>query len=278
MFRVVAGRGGRNGTWSERRECVVCGSDWPARLATAGLVATGLVDIVAIAFDRDRYSLLARIESGAYVTASEVNASDHRLAVIELVKISLYVVTAVVFIWWFRRAYSNIDGLGGRRRFGLGWAIGGWFVPVLFLWRPKELANDLWLTSDPDHPVERRSPAGISPLVHWWWGLFLVSTWIGNRAYNWGGSTAYDTTSTAFLEVSEALEIVAACLAVAVVLKLTSRQRQRAERRAALGPAALAELDEPGDTEAAPSRSRRVLSRVRPGQAADDDGGRNLHL
>jgi len=195
-----------------------------ARAVVAALVATGIADVVAVIFDWNRYELLGRIESGAGVSLSEANASDHRQAVMGLVQVALFLVTAVLFIRWFRRAYLNVDALGGERRFGAGWAIGAWFVPVVNLWRPKQIANDLWRTSEPGVLRLERG----SPLLAWWWGTFLVSSWLDGRAALASGSTAHELRSSAVVYLaSDALDVVAVVLAVAVVLTLTRRQEER---------------------------------------------------
>lgn len=49
------------------------------------------------------------------------------------------------FLVWFWLAYRNLDALDLRRRYGTGWAIGGWFVPFLNLARPKQVAAVLAL-------------------------------------------------------------------------------------------------------------------------------------
>jgi hypothetical protein len=207
-----------------------------ARWAIAALVATGLTDLVAVVLDWNRYDLLGRIESGGAFTLNEANASDHRQAVMGVIQIGLVVITAIVFIRWFRRAYANIDALGGERRFGTGWAIGAWFVPILNLWRPKQIANELWHTSDPDHPNENRADAGGSSVLTLWWILFLVSNWISQVAGRlaFSGDTAHELKSStgAFL-FADAVDIFAAVLAITVVLKLTARQEERARARAA---------------------------------------------
>jgi hypothetical protein len=204
-------------------------------MTTAALLATGVADLGAVAVELNRYALLGRAESGGLVSPGRLAASEHREVVIGLLQIPLTVATVIVFIWWFRRAYGNVDSLGGRRRFRTGWAIGGWFVPVLALWRPKQIANDLWSTSDPERPAEAVSRAGVSPLVSWWWALFLVSNWVSGRAFLGADDStvhAMRTTAMLFL-VSSVVDIAAVCLAVAVVLAITSRQERRAERRAA---------------------------------------------
>jgi hypothetical protein len=67
--------------------------------------------------------------------------------------------------------------LGGERRYGVGWAIGAWFGPILNLRRPKQIANDIWrATNAPADP-------GISPLLTLWWAAFLISNWASQIAF-----------------------------------------------------------------------------------------------
>ena len=56
----------------------------------------------------------------------------------------LVIATGVAFLVWFSRAYRNLDALDLPRRYGTGWAIGGWFVPFLNFARPKQVADDIW--------------------------------------------------------------------------------------------------------------------------------------
>jgi hypothetical protein len=71
----------------------------------------------------------------------------------------------------FARAYSNLAA--GQRRHSSGWAIGSWFVPILNLFRPAEIANDIWRTS------LRGRNGGLTGL---WWGLYLLNLVSGGVA------------------------------------------------------------------------------------------------
>ena len=72
-----------------------------------------------------------------------VQASAELLSIIDGVRVLALIVTGTVFIVWTRRVYRNLAPLGTSPRFRPGWAIGGWFVPVLNLWRPKQILNDV---------------------------------------------------------------------------------------------------------------------------------------
>jgi hypothetical protein len=53
--------------------------------------------------------------------------------------------TAAVFITWFARVVNRLHAARPNEfRYGAGWAIGAWFVPVLNLFRPKQIADDAW--------------------------------------------------------------------------------------------------------------------------------------
>jgi eukaryotic-like serine/threonine-protein kinase len=83
-------------------------------------------------------------------------------------------------VWWYR-AYSNLPGITGRpHRFGRGWSIGAWFIPIFNLWRPKQIGNDIWRGGDAAAPGNAAwTGLPVSRLVHWWWALFLLSGFLG---------------------------------------------------------------------------------------------------
>jgi Tfp pilus assembly protein PilN len=61
-------------------------------------------------------------------------------------------------------------------------------VPILGLWRPKQITNDLWR-------VSRRDYRASLTLLNWWWGLYLAAGWV--FAVGWVLSRAFSNTQTA---------------------------------------------------------------------------------
>jgi len=74
-----------------------------------------------------------------------------------------------VFLVWFYRARKNADGRGQRQRWSPGWAIGGWFVPIVALWFPYQIMADIWRAN---LPAERRNRPAV--LLGFWWGCWLI--------------------------------------------------------------------------------------------------------
>ena len=200
---------------------------------TAALAIVVLVDVLAVVFDFLEWRLLDRFENGGNVTDADVTASDDRQAAIGFIQVGVYVLAVVAFIVWFHRAYRRTAELGADTRYAGGWAIGAWFVPILSLWRPKQIANDIWRGSDPDAPSGPETAWGdrpVSPLLAAWWGAFLLTNWGSIAVYNLRGEAgtvaAAKDASLATLG-ADAFDIVAALLAIVVVRKLTERLQER---------------------------------------------------
>jgi Protein kinase domain/Domain of unknown function (DUF4328) len=162
-------------------------------------------------------------------------------------------VTAVLFLWWFRRAYRNLAALGARGlRFAGGWAIGAWLVPILSLVRPKQLLNDIWRASDPDLPLDndgswRRKP--VPSVLTWWWLAFLASMTARAITTESVHSLAVLMTfglasrpldqvqpTSGIQSLADLLSIVAGLLALRIVRIVTARQEARAARLATSPP------------------------------------------
>ncbi|HEU4706045.1 MAG TPA: DUF4328 domain-containing protein [Solirubrobacterales bacterium] len=146
---------------------------------------------------------------------------------------------AGVFIAWFFRAYRNLRRLGVQNmRYGNGWAIGAWFIPIFGMIRPKQIANDVWRGSEPGVEVSSGwRQVDVPSLVHWWWALFLIQStlvYVGDRI---AGSGYDDLHSLATLEsglsqiksgtviaiAGQLVAIAAVVLAIKVVSQVTER-------------------------------------------------------
>ena len=58
----------------------------------------------------------------------------------------------------------------------------GWIVPIVGLWFPKQMTDDVWRATasslPPGHP-DRREPSG-PERTGWWWGLWIVYATLSN--------------------------------------------------------------------------------------------------
>jgi hypothetical protein len=158
---------------------------------------------------------------GKEYTIAEAEANDERQVVIGAIQFFALVATAIFFIRWFKRAYENIQLAGRGGRFSPRWAIWGWFVPILFLWRPKQIANDLWHANSPSLTTP------VSPLLNLWWAAYLVSNYAGQIAGRlaFGSETVEELRRTSVTYIfADSIDVIAALLAVWVVRAITARQ------------------------------------------------------
>ncbi len=186
---------------------------------------------------------------GGELTLEEAYDAEDFFAITGFVYLVAVIGGAVGFIAWFRRGYRNVEALGIRPlRYGTGWSIGSWFVPILNLFRPKQIANDIWRSGDPaaaGNPGWSSLP--VSSLVHWWWAVWILLTVLGGAAsaainvdpvlsdaalapgLSPGARDELETEHVAAIlyAVSALVEIASAVLAIAFVTRTSDRQDQR---------------------------------------------------
>jgi hypothetical protein len=142
--------------------------------------------------------------------------------------------TGLLFIIWTYTAHHSARMDRSVLRHGSGWAIGGWFVPVLNSWRPFQMVLDVrrGATGDRDLPITRR--------LGWWWSTFVASyvvSAVSEYYYRALGGTPEDlpdnyldlfASAATWERWSGALTVVSGVLAILVVREV--RALVRAER------------------------------------------------
>jgi Domain of unknown function (DUF4328) len=222
---------------------VAAASDPPRRLDQLGKAVVWLLGLVIVAnlaalwADLEQLGLVTDVRDGQRVSLQELERSDDRVATAGLLQVGTYLVCGIAFLIWYARAYGNLQRLGAR---GVdrsrAWAVISWFVPFANLVVPKRVMNVIWRASDPELPAvpidweHNRVPA----VFHWWWGLWLISTFVANLLMR----DALDTAQTVEEAVSiatrfvviDVVDIIPAVLAIVVVRSTTRRQEQRRRR------------------------------------------------
>ncbi|MGW7524179.1 DUF4328 domain-containing protein [Streptomyces sp. NPDC054783] len=132
--------------------------------------------------------------------------------------ILVYVMTAaaLLFLLWFARCRRNAELLSpGRVPGSVTWAVLAWLIPVFNLWVPRGLVQDVHRASAPDGADDGRGDL----LVNVWW-----AAWVGHAALSLAAVNLGYGTSLPLLVASEALDLLAAVLAIAVIQRITVRQ------------------------------------------------------
>jgi hypothetical protein len=191
---------------------------------TALLVANAVGSVASIGVTIAEIGLLVRIRRGEVVFQEEALRNDDRVAAVAILTSVLFLVTGIVWLVWQHRSQSNLVAAG---RVGLeytpGWAVGWWFVPFANLVKPFQATGELWKASGGDDWRRART----WPLLGWWWATWLAS----NVLISVSTFRSVETASVGELitddqigVVGEAISVVAAILAVALVRSVGARQ------------------------------------------------------
>ncbi|WP_329335506.1 DUF4328 domain-containing protein [Streptomyces sp. NBC_00663] len=200
----------------------------PIGLGRAAVTGFGVVvatDLFAIGSGVFVYDMSGDLDSGALLDG-RAELADRLYSAAGVVQTVALLTTAVLFLCWFHRVRVNaevFDPYGHEKK--RGWAIWGWFVPIVNLWYPRRITLDIWNASS---PWSAPRPHG---LVNTWWTFWTISLLTGRAA-----STAYRKAESADeirdavgqLMFSDAVDVVAAALAIAVVLRLNRMQYEKA--------------------------------------------------
>jgi hypothetical protein len=193
-----------------------------------------VLHVVALFSGLAELDLLRRAQGGEFVNPQEALASDNRQGFIALAVFVLLFATAIVFIIWIHRLYKNVPSLGmGPLRYGTGWAIGAWFVPIWAFFRPKQIVNDIWRASDNEDGYRSGSFEGrpVHGMINLWWVMFLISARIDRIGLSslFREETIEDFINAARADIaSSAFEIPLAMVTIFVVIKVSARQRAHA--------------------------------------------------
>ncbi|GAA4997828.1 DUF4328 domain-containing protein [Actinopolymorpha pittospori] len=204
-------------------------------VSMAAEVVAAITSVLA-ALSLSAYDPATRYESVPLTTAEAVDA------VTALAWYLPILASAITFIVWLFRTRHNAEVLCAvRHRRARGWLIAGWIVPVVNLWFPRQVVDDIWRASDPSTPVDRITLDELtrSGLVKAWWVSWLV--WlIGDRVVTrmtLGGETVNDQVHASLVaSVSAVPFLLAGVLAILVVRRVTRFQQLRGSESAGSTP------------------------------------------
>jgi hypothetical protein len=117
----------------------------------------------------------------------------------------------IISLYWFYKATDNTHILGAKGIFSPSMAVIWWFIPILNLWKPYQLVQQIWKASNPltvlSNGTEWINSAG-SNMVKLWWILTV--------------SFAFTRVVDALIPESARLELNSTYLPILVSIIITS--------------------------------------------------------
>lgn len=189
--------------------------------AAAAVLGALLAMVATIGFAAvllQRRAALIDLRDGGAVSPERIAELDDRVAVAVWASWGAFLLGGILGVVWFRRAYKNLKSMG-RNSYGQGWAIAGWIVPIMSLFRPYQMAKELVRESPRVRGNEGTGLVGI------WWLVYVAGT-LGSQGIS---RLAQDTLDDIILNdmlrvVLLGLSFVAGIAWIAIIRVVTRRQ------------------------------------------------------
>ncbi|MFC3894959.1 DUF4328 domain-containing protein [Lentzea rhizosphaerae] len=181
-----------------------------------GLTALGNVAEAAVGWFT--WSTAGDLWAGT-ATPADLRNADVANVLVDWPLTLLTLVTIGVFLTWLYNARINAERLSpeAEHRHSRVWVWLGWLVPVVNLWYPKQVVEDIWQAGSPP-----------SRTISKWWTAYLLM-WLFDFAYvrfYVNGRLTMDSflIAATFSTISAVVGILAAVLAVRIVRQISDFQ------------------------------------------------------
>jgi hypothetical protein len=206
--------------------------------ATIILLLLWIVTAVVMIFSAQlQISVLQREKIGQMIQPNEAEVVEAIDGLAGLLNLVVRVALIIAFCLWIYQAHKNLTLLGTRGlTYTPGWAVGWFFIPIMQLFRPYQVTQELWKASSQLEPLrdpfawQRNSGSGL--ILAWWllWVLGDVLNGFVFRAF-WKQNPSPDELASALYVtcVADGVHILAAVLAIFVVNAIVRRQTETHE-------------------------------------------------
>lgn len=182
-----------------------------------------------------RHSKLGQLLAGVSVDPDQAQRADQAARVAVGWFYIFTAATAVVFICWFWAARNNAEAyLPEHGTLGVGWSVGGWFVPMAGFVLPFIVARDVYRGTMAGRTAK---PAGGGQIAGWWWAAYVAFWFTGVFAFMKAGAAHHAVARDQHLQelqsatvagmVTLSIGTAAALLGIAYVAVVTKTQTSR---------------------------------------------------
>jgi hypothetical protein len=145
------------------------------------------LEIISLISGYFQYDLLQTAANGGEISTESATANDTREQMIGIIYLIAYVISAITFIKWFRRAYFNLHLRVNHLSQTEGWAAGSWFVPIVSLYRPNQIMKELYQETK-ELLIKKGFSVNdnfTSSSLGWWWTLWIINNIMGNFVFRY---------------------------------------------------------------------------------------------
>jgi hypothetical protein len=174
-----------------------------------------------------QYDLLQTATNGGEISAEYATSNDNREQAIGVIQIIVFVISAITFIQWFRRAYFNLHLRVNHLSETEGWAAGCWFVPIMNFYKPYQIMKEMFqathffLKRNDVHTREHLSTSSLSL----WWTFWIIDRFVGQFVFKYSlkAETIEELTTTTIAQIiSNGIGIILAIITVKIIKEYSS--------------------------------------------------------
>lgn len=152
----------------------------------------------------------ARYDADYYL--EELLVSEAISALVGIVFLVIYIITAVCFLKWTYRANKNLSiQSDGRMTFSPSGSIVWYIIPVANLFKPYHAMREIWRKAHKTWTAETR-------LLPGWWTLWIISSILGQIVFRQNSEVVSEYRTAAITMIfSDVIDIVLGLTAIALI-------------------------------------------------------------
>jgi hypothetical protein len=141
-------------------------SEWLVILSV-GIIITSIITLILTSYENLQFLFVGGTDDALYEMGAVVGSIS---SIIEFIVI-------IIALYWFYRANQNIHSFGAKEISSPIMTIIWWFVPLLQLWKPYKIAQQIWKSSKPETGLStgiewKNLPS--SNIIKLWWILGIL--------------------------------------------------------------------------------------------------------
>ena len=151
----------------------------------------------------------------------ESSLEDPLVGLLAILYLVALLVCYVLVGCWIYRTNANAHLFSSAMSITPGWSIGWFFVPFANLVMPFRGVQEVWRES---HEFAGRMEERDSPLLRWWWGLWLATNIVSNFASLLGRNPSTGQGEAYFNLISAALSVATSLVLIQLMTRLNRAQ------------------------------------------------------
>lgn len=177
--------------------------------------------LITLISDYLQYELLQAITNGESITQETAEANDMRQRIVAIIFIVFWIISAITFIQWFRRAYYNIHTKVANLSYPDRWAASVWFIPIINLYRPYQIMKELFqeTTNLLNNKIGEYSENNKTYILGFWWALWITHNVIDGIIFRMKTETITEITSSTELNMIGSIIMIPLALITIKMIK-----------------------------------------------------------